>query len=459
MRRVPRRTAWTLAIVLAATTPWACSEATDVELLEITGSGVLFGLVFLDLDGDGSLSGGDEPIVGASVVLATSGTSEVVDLATTDSLGAFTLFEVPVGTYRLSLDSTTLGDSLEVLGSDDPITVALGDTSLVILGASFAALSLAEALLAPVGRRVFTSGIALNSRINFGDGQVHFAEDSTFLRALNVERSGVQPGDSVRILGRVVIDNGRPALDEVTPFVLITQAALVLPTETSTGIAATADGAVLDAALVRIRDAEITDTTTAVDGHFHFWANDGSDSIEVVIRDFLGLNNSAFRPDTVIRISQTIGLLSPFDDGTGAVRWRLLPRGGADIILEVKIADISVSLSLDTLQASLGDTVEVTVVAANAGPLTATSVQIQDTIPTAFGFVSSTQTKGSYDPGLGIWDIGDIEAGAADTLHIMMEVTDGSPAIIAHLAESLGLTLEVDGNASNDGSVVLLTIS
>lgn len=139
------------------------------------------------------------------------------------------------------MDSTTLGDSLEVLGSDDPITVALGDTSLVILGASFASLSLAEALLAPVGRRVFTSGIALNSRINFGDGQVHFAEDSTFLRALNMERSGLQPGDSVRILGRVVIDNGRPALDEVTPFVLITQAALVLPRETSTGIAATAD--------------------------------------------------------------------------------------------------------------------------------------------------------------------------------------------------------------------------
>ena len=454
------RLRWTLTFVLTSVMPWACMDATEVELLEISATGTLFGQVFLDLDGSGGPSIGDEPFPDASVVLATVGTPDVVDQVTTDSLGTFTLFDVPVGTYTLALDAATLGDSLVMLGTGEPVTIELDDATQVDLGASFEELSLEDALAAPLGRRIFTSGIALNPRVNFGDGQVHFEGATAFLRALNVERSGLNVGDSVRLRGRVITDNGRPALDEVTPFVLVTLAALVTPTEVTTFEAGTADGGPLDAALVRIRDAEITDTSTTVDGHFRFWTDDGTDSVEFVIRDFLvpGVNTALFRPDTIFRIQQATGLLSPYDDGSGTVRWRFLPRGGSDITLEVKAADVGVTTSLDTAQASLGDTVEITVVTANAGPETATGVQVRDTIPTALGYLSSTTTVGSYSVATGIWDLGDLDSGSSDTLRISVEVTDGTPGIVASIAEFLGLTLEFEPNGFNDLAVAFLTI-
>lgn len=448
-----------LALLAATLAPLACSDATDVELLQIASAGVLFGQAYLDLDGTGTFTVGDDPIGAAQVQLLTSATGDVVDTATTDSLGVFTLLDVPVGSYRLSLAAAVLGDSLEILNGD-PISVAVGDTSLINLGASFPVLSIEEVLASTPGRRVFTSGIALNRRVNFDPtGQVHFAGDSLFLRARNVERSAVTTGDSVRILGRVVVDNGRTALDQVTPFILVPAAALVIAKEATTAQAATADGGMLDAALVRIRNAEMTDTSTNVAGNFRFWAVDGSDSVEVVIRSFLGLNNSAFRPDTVVRISQLRGLLSPFDDGLGAIRWRLLPRDGGDIILETKFADVSVTASLDTTAASLGDTVQVTVVARNLGPRTATGMEVRDTIPAALTFLSATQTIGSYDGATGVWMLGNRTSGSADTLRIRMEVTDGTPATIANVAESLGLTFEDDPAAGNDRVVLFLTIS
>lgn len=437
----------------------SCGDVTDVELLEISGSGLLGGQAFLDLDGSGDLSPGDTFIEGVEVLLLASNEAEAVDRATTDSIGAFTIFDVPLGTYRLRIAPAALADSLESLQNGDSVTVDFGDTLSVNIGASYPMVSLSEAKAAPAGTRVFTSGIALNRRLSFGDGQVHLSDGSTYLRTINMDRTSLAPGDSIRVLGRVVIDNGRPALDQGTPYTLVQQAALVVPVDVETGTAADADSGDLDAALVRIQNAEITDTATTVDGDFRFWADDGSDSVEVVIREFLGLTTSTFRPDTIIRIDRMTGLLSPVDDGSGSVRWRVLPRSGGDVFLETKFADVAVAMSLDTATASLGDTVEVTVVASNSGPVDATSLQVRDTIPTALGFISSTASVGSYDAGTGIWDIGDLPAGATDTLRVRMEVTDGTPTTLDLVSESLGLTFEVDPTAGNDRVVVTLTIS
>jgi hypothetical protein len=337
----PGRLSKALAAGLAVLTgALACSDATDVELLQIRGSGVLFGQAFVDLDGDGLLGSQDPPMADVDVLLVTSTSARVVQLTTTDENGAFSLFEVPVGTYLLSIDASALGDTLEMFGSGDPISVQLGDTSQVNLGATYPTRTIEEILTAPVGTTVFTSGIALNSRNNADPaGQVHFSGETAYLRALNVERSGVATGDSVRLLGRVVSDNGRPAIDQVTPTVLVSGAALPIPVETTVAAASTADGGTLDAALVRIRTVEIADTATAADGNFHFWAVDGADSVEVVLRSFLGFDTTDFGPG-VVRLAQGTGLLSPVDDGVGIVRWRLLPRAGSDMVLEPALAAV-----------------------------------------------------------------------------------------------------------------------
>jgi uncharacterized repeat protein (TIGR01451 family) len=403
---------------------------------------------------------GDEPLDGVQIELTASGSGEVVLSATTDSLGAFLLLDVPVGSYRIRVDTALFGDSLEAVGAGDAIAVEVGDSTQVNIGVTYPSRAIEELAAEPVGRRVFTSGIALNQRLNFDPtGRVHFAGDSLFLRALNVERSGVSVGDSVRLLGRIVTDNGRLALDEVTPAILVPAAALPLPREIALGDAASAGGGALDAALVRVRNVEITDTSTNLQGHFRFWAFAGADSVEVVLRDFLGFNTSAVRPDTVVWLAQAAGLLTPIQDGAGGVRWQMLPRASGDVVLQTRSADVGVTLSVDTASATLGDTVEVTVVATNAGPLTARGAEVEASAPAALAVVSSTQTTGSFSSGTGLWSIGDLQPGAADTLTVRYEVTDGTAATLILSAQSGGLVTEVDPQAANDTDSAALVIS
>lgn len=449
-----------VAMLACAFYAWGCSDATQVQLLEVPGAGAVSGIAFLDLDFSGTLSSGDEPMAGITVELLTGSSSAVSGSATTDTTGFFSIGEIPAGDYRLRFATGVVGDTLEAVGADSTISVTADDTASVVIGANYPTVTLAEALAAPAGRMLFTSGIALNARVPFDStGRVHLIEGNTALRALAVERAGISTGDSVRFLGRMIVNNGRPALSEVSAVVLISSAAIVDPVDVATGVAATAQDTTLDAALVRVQAAEISDTSTTGDGDFHFWLDDGSDSVEVVVRDFLGVDHSAIRPDTTVRVARLTGLLSPVEGGGGAITWRILPRTGSDIALETKLADLSVSMTADTTTASFGDTIAFTVVVANNGPLTATGVSIVDSIPPQTTFVSSTESRGSYDSAAGLWSVGDLLSGGADTLELRMEVTDTLPGQFLHRAASGGLLFEVDPNSFNNAQSIQITIN
>jgi uncharacterized repeat protein (TIGR01451 family) len=454
---------WFVALLLASAGVGSCDFATDVELLEIRGTGFLFGQAYLDLNGTGAADTGDEPLENARVVLTTPGSGDVVLEATTDTAGLFTLESVPVGTYEIGLAASVLGDSLTALGTDPSVTVEIGDTTSFTIGASFPTMTLEEVRTAAAGRRIFTTGVAMNARLASTDGTVHLLDttDVAYLRTTNVAlpAGNILIGDSLRLLGRTGTDNGHPVLTSVTPYVLQRGLALPPPVETTTEAATTADGGALDAALVRIRNAEISDTSTAPNGDFHFWANDGTDSVEVVFKWFRGISSSSIRPDTVVRISQATGLLTPYDDGTGTVRWRLLPRGGSEVVLQVKSADVAVTALLTPDTVTTGDTVQIRVTAQNlpASSNTATGVSVTNQIPAGLTFLSATTTGGSYTDGSGVWDVGDLAPGAADTLRIDTEVTAG-PGSITDTAVFGGLVDEVETNAANDSVSVVLTV-
>ena len=456
MNRSPR---WALALAVVLSGAWSCMGATDVELLEVLGTGVLFGQVYVDRNGNGAADAQDTALVNAQVVLLAEGTQQVVDEATTDSLGIFLMTDVPVGAYTLEVAAAALGDSLVALAAGRSVTVKVGDTTPVVLGVSYPYLTLEEVRAAAAGRRVFTSGIVLNPRQPNGDGRVFFKEPSAYLQATNVERATLAIGDSVRVLGRTAVSNGMPTLDVARPFVLVSQAQLPIPVEVTTGVAATASGATLDAALVRIRNADITDTST-VANDFYFWAHNGGDSVEVVFRSFLSIPTSPVRPDTVVRVSQAVGLLSPFDDGSGTPRWRLLVRAASEIAYDFKQANVGVTTAYDTAQASVGDTVEIRVTVGNVGPQTATGVSVADTVPAALTYVpgSATATRGSYDPVTHLWSVGDLMMGVpADTLRIRVEVT-GAPGAVSNRAWLRPLTREIEINAANNQAATTLTI-
>lgn len=447
-------TRWSALLAAVIVGLVSCDYATDVEILEIQGTGVLFGQAYLDLNGTGASDAGDKPLKSASVEV-TTGSGDVVLSATTDTLGVFVLLGVPVGTYDVGLGSGVLGDSLEQLGPGSSITVELGDTTQLSIGAGFPTMTLSEVRALAPGRRVFTHGIALNSRSASTDGTIHLLDTAevSYLRTTNASlpATNVLTGDSLRILGRTALNNGLPVLDSATPYVL--QRGLTLPPtpDVTTAAAATADAGALDAALVRIRAAEMSDTSTAPNGDFHFWANDGSDSVEVVFKWFRSFTPTAIRPDTTLRIREMIGLLTPFDDGTGSIRWRILPRGGSEVILEFKIVDLALTTAFTPTSATANDTVEIMVTARNLQPttFTATNVSVTDTIPSALTYVSSSATHGSYSTSTNKWTIGDLAPGAADTLRIKAEVT-GGPGTVTNRAWLDPLTREVENNSGNN---------
>jgi uncharacterized repeat protein (TIGR01451 family) len=278
--------------------------------------------------------------------------------------------------------------------------------------------------------------------------------DSFYLRAINVARANINVGDSVRLLGRVKMDQGQPVLGEVTPYILISAATVVIPKEVGTLDAASARDGRLDAALVRIRDAEISDTSTTVDDAFHFFADDGSGRVEVVLRPFLQITTAPLRPDTVVRISRLTGLLVPEQDVTsGSIRWRVYPRGSSDIGLETKFADVAVQVTADTAVASDGDPVEFTLVVSNTnGPLGASRVEVTDSVPEGTTFASYEATRGSYSSTTGIWALDSLAVGAADTLRLRV-TSSGQPIFNRARAK---LFNEVDPNASNNSAVAIV---
>jgi uncharacterized repeat protein (TIGR01451 family) len=444
-----------LGLVLLAALA-ACDEATTVDLLEVDATGALFGLAFLDNNGNEILDGSDTTLEGLRILLTSGRNGAVVREVTTDADGAFVLGDIPVGAYELTLDPGTLGDTLLAAGGQgELVTIQRGDTSQVNFGVSYPVLTVEELRDYPSDRRVFTSGIALNPRVSFGDGLVHVQGEEAWVRATNVERANINAGDSVRFLGRTAVDAGQPILTDVTPFVLINQAAVPIAVEVSTDEAADARGGELDAALVRVRNGEISDTAT-INGSFRFTLDDGTGPVEVFLRSFLQLNTSPIRPDTIIYAPQVAGLLVPVVNPTGGVRWRILPRGGGDVALDTKLADIGLGVTATPAVARRGDTVEIAVVAVNSGPLGASEVSVLDSIPEALTLLEARTTRGSYADA--VWTLDSLAVGARDTLRLITEVTGSGTGNIVNQAILQDLVNEVDPNPGNDVAAVVITI-
>jgi uncharacterized repeat protein (TIGR01451 family) len=74
-------------------------------------------------------------------------------------------------------------------------------------------------------------------------------------------------------------------------------------------------------------------------------------------------------------------------------------------------ADLAVTKTVNDPTPNVGDTVTFTVTLTNNGPSTATSVTVQDSLPTGLTFVSATPSQGTYDSGTGVWTVGTVVNG------------------------------------------------
>lgn len=312
----------------------ACDDMIlEDQTFTLDARGTVLGSVFVDLDGNGSMSEADVPMVGLGVeVVAAQGGGRFA-LATTDVEGAFVATGVPVGTFRIGVDSTTLPDSLDVFGLDpDPFVLGAGDTLRAGFRTSFPVFTLAEVQGLEPGRRVFTHGIALNSRDPVGDGAVHLQAGDSYLRATAVDRVSLLAGDSVRLQGRTAREAGLPVLTDVRAFVLRERAVIPRPVDLSTAEAASARGEELNAALVRIAGAQVTDTAT-VDADLVATVDDGSGPVEVAFRNFIEFDTSLLEPGVAV-LDPAVGLLVAHRLLDGTVEWRLVPRVPTDVTVQ-----------------------------------------------------------------------------------------------------------------------------
>ena len=201
----------------------------------------------------------------------------------------------------------------------------VADTNTVVaIRLSFPEVSIRQARLLPVGKRAFIRGVILAGVQSFRDTTSHIVDSSGQIRLTRVSlRTGIgnTPGDSVSVLGVASTRAGQPTID-LAVISRFGQRPAPIPLPVATGTAATAAGGTLDAGLVIITGAIISDTATAAPD-YRVVGSDGTGPITVLLDGLINFNRANFRPGRSMNVQ---GVLVP--DGTGA--WVLKPRQIAD---------------------------------------------------------------------------------------------------------------------------------
>ena len=102
-------------------------------------------------------------------------------------------------------------------------------------------------------------------------------------------------------------------------------------------------------------------------------------------------------------------------------------KGSATVV--TREADLLVNKGVDNATPNVGDIITFTIDVTNNGPDVANNVEITDQLPAAgLGFISSTETQGSYDSGTGIWTVGTINVGALNTQTLTIDARVLAPS-------------------------------
>jgi len=309
----------------------ACSNAgSDLGLLPVVRRSITV-VVSLDRDASGSTTNVDTAYTGARVLLRPAAGGQPIDSALSDNKG-FAFFEnVPVGRYAVTVDPASVGDSVAVSVIDpDIVTLVAGDDngSVALVLLSYPTPSLQAVRQFPLGKRVLVRGLILAGIPSFRDTTAYIKDTSGYLRLTRVSfrggQTGNNPGDTVSAIGTTSTRAGQPTLDLSIITTLGSRPAPV-PIPLSTAVAGTAMGGFLDAGLVVITSAVISDTAT-IAPDFSVVASDGSGPLTIVLDSQGGYNPSSFVPGRTVTVR---GVLVP--SGTGS--WQLKPRGTSDVIL------------------------------------------------------------------------------------------------------------------------------
>ena len=97
----------------------------------------------------------------------------------------------------------------------------------------------------------------------------------------------------------------------------------------------------------------------------------------------------------------------------------------ASAVVTPNVSDLSLIKSVNNGTPAAGQNITFTLTLSNAGPQTATGVNVLDPLPSGLTFVSSTPSVGTYSSTTGIWNVGSLNSGSNATLQIVATVSSG----------------------------------
>ena len=94
----------------------------------------------------------------------------------------------------------------------------------------------------------------------------------------------------------------------------------------------------------------------------------------------------------------------------------------SSVIVTPPLIDLSLTKSASPARPSVGQNLTYTITIANAGPQSASGVEVTDVLPPGLSLVSSNPSSGSYEAATGIWSVGSIASGGTATLQVVATV-------------------------------------
>ena len=177
-------------------------------------------------------------------------------------------------------------------------------------------------------------------------------------------------------------------------------------------------------------------------------------------------------PETGLSVAETLvwtgkvgdevsGTLTSTAEITSATPADPNPGNEADSALLLVVQDaLSLTLTVDEANPAVGDGIRYDIVVRNGGSQSAVLVTVVDDLPGEVRYLSQTilgesgPLAGSYDPGSGLWSVGDLAPGASAELLIDVEVREGTEGVtFANSAAITGPILDGDDPADNEDSV------
>ncbi len=165
-----------------------------------------------------------------------------------------------------------------------------------------------------------------------------------------------------------------------------------------------------------------------------------STQLEIVARPTVGTSGQA------ITVSAALDTVTPADPNAD--------NDSAQVAINVNTVDLGVFLLSSDATPSEGQTVSLTAAVSNYGPGPATGTSLDLDLVAGLTYQSDSPEVGSFDPGTGIWDVGNLAPGSSTQLTVVVLVDAGTTGTTLTPTLAISALDQVDPIGANNTATV-----